>query len=174
MYFVKYVALVLTVTLVAEATYANASDLSVTHPATPAPTYIDLGPPGDSPGDVRVFHFEGKTREKKTVVMEWIMTTTGIDTITGANSRVTLGIFSFKNQIEDQIVIQGVGLYPNDNDTFNPDKSLTRAIIGGTGRYAGASGVVVSTHQVDGSWSHDFRLRAPSEEKGVKRGREGR
>jgi hypothetical protein len=96
------------------------------------------------------------------------MTTTGINTIPGADSRVTLGVFSFKNKIEDQILIQGVGLYPNDQDTFVSDASLTRAIIGGTGRYAGVSGVVVSTHLKDGSWIHDFQFSSQSEKKGSK------
>lgn len=47
----------------------------VYHGPTAPPTYIDNGLPGDSPGDQRIFHFDGQTRDGSPVVMDWIMTT---------------------------------------------------------------------------------------------------
>ena len=39
-----------------------------------------------------------------------------------------------------------------------PKETLERAIIGGTGKYAGANGTVFSTHLADGSWEHVFKV----------------
>lgn len=133
------------------------ADLIVYHPPTEPPTYIDLGAPGDSVGDVRIFHFDAETEDGSPVVTEWIMTTTGIDTAgPGAESRVTLGVFSFTGYDLDQVLIEGVGLYPSESNTFVPDSMLTRAIIGGTGRFKGASGQLISVHLDDDSWMHIF------------------
>jgi hypothetical protein len=38
------------------------------------------------------------------------------------------------------------------------DQSLERAIIGGTGKYAGAKGTIVTTHLSDGTWMHVLNL----------------
>lgn len=131
----------------------------VYHGPTAPPTYIDNGLPGESPGDQRIFHFDGETGDGSAVVMDWIMTTTGLDTAEGgAESRVTLGVFSFTGADTDQLMLEGVGLYPGSADTFVPDAELRRAIIGGTGRFRGASGEVLSTHLADGSWTHEFRF----------------
>lgn len=135
----------------------SAHKLTVLHEPTPAPTYLDMGEPGNSVGDMRIWHFSGKTESGDSVVMEWNMTTTRIDNSSeGVESRVTLGVFSFTDGYLDQVLIQGVGLYPSSESTFKPDSSLTRAIIGGTGKFKGAIGEVVSTHLVDGTWQHVF------------------
>lgn len=135
------------------------ADLVVYHGKVAAPAYIDQGEKGESAGDVRVWHFEGKTGEGATVVMEFIMTTTGVDTAgKGAESRVTTGVFSFGGPVQDQIVIQGVGLYAGADSTFKPNSQLVRAIIGGTGKYKGAKGELISTHKEDDTWEHVFKL----------------
>ena len=142
----------------------HAYPLTVLHPATPAPTFLDLGAPGDSVGDQRLWHFDGVTLAGAPVVMEWIMTTTRIGNSAdgeGIESRVTLGVFSFSGEDSDQVLLQGVGLYPASDSTFEPDSSLVRAIIGGTGKYQGASGDVLSTHLADGTWRHEFRFTSP-------------
>ena len=142
----------------------HAHSLSVLHPATPTPTFLDLGAPGDSVGDQRLWHFNGVTPAGAPVVMEWIMTTTRIGNTAngeGIESRVTLGVFSFSGEDGDQVLLQGVGLYPASDSTFKPDSSLVRAIIGGTGKFRGASGDVLSTHLADGTWRHEFRFTAP-------------
>ncbi|MGA0104475.1 MAG: hypothetical protein ACO3LH_12300 [Steroidobacteraceae bacterium] len=134
-------------------------DLVVYHPATAPPTYLDHGAPGDSVGDVRIFHFTGTTGDGAPVVMDWIMTTTGLDSAElGVESRVTLGVFSFSGQDEDQILLEGVGLYPAADSTFVPNSLLVRPIIGGSGRFKGASGQVTSVHLEDGSWMHAFEF----------------
>ena len=118
---------------------------------------IDNGLPNDSVGDVRIFHFEGETDKGRAVVMDWIMTTTALNvTVDGGESRVTLGVFSFTGADVDQVLIEGVGLYPSANSTFQANSSLVRAIVGGTGQFKGVTGEVISTHLGDGSWTHEF------------------
>ena len=137
-----------------------AESLTVTHAATPAPTYLDLGAAGDSVGDVRIWHFNGVTQLDKPVVMDWTMTTTSKDVVElGVESRVTLAVFTFGTSNQHQLIIQGVGSYPNEDSTFKPSSTLERAIIGGTGNYAGASGSVLTVHHGDGSWSHTFQFK---------------
>ena len=44
-------------------------------------------------------------------------------------------------------------------DGLEKDVTVIRAVVGGTGRYAGASGWVKTVHHVDGTWTHEFHLR---------------
>ena len=91
--------------------------------------------------------------------MDWLMTTTGYAAhTTGLESRVTLSVVSFDVKGKDTIQLQGVGLYPVTGSTLKTEDVLERAVIGGTGKYVGASGAVASTHLADGSWRHVFHL----------------
>lgn len=132
--------------------------LSVSHGPVSDPVYIDLGAAGDSVGDQRIFELSGKTADEKEVFLEFIMTTMGSDEQNGTERRVTLGILTLGAGIDDQILIQGVGLYPRSGSTVKMDATLQRAVIGGTGRYAGARGVMTSTHLPDGTWRHDLAI----------------
>lgn len=138
---------------------AFAQDLVVLHPPTEPPALVDAAPVGvDSPGDVRLFHYLGTTGDGEAVVMDWIMTTTAEGTAAGANSRVTQGIFSIGGAGGDQIMITGAGLYPDASATFATASQMDRSIIGGTGRFSGVTGVVVSLHLADDSWMHEFHF----------------
>lgn len=145
--------------MVAAAPASAETTITVTHPATPTPTFIDNGTPGKSVGDVRIFHFNGTADDGGTVRTDWIMTTTGIGTLEeNVDSRITLGVFSFDDGPEDQLLLQGVAFYPNGNSTLKASSSTIRAIIGGTGAFAGASGWVDSNHLEDGTWRHVFHI----------------
>jgi len=134
--------------------------LTITHGPVPAPTYIDLGEAGDSVGDVRIWRFAGTSSSDEAVMMDWLMTTTGhADHTTELESRLTLSVVSFDDKGKDTILIQGVGFYPVTGSTLKSDVTLQRAVTGGTGRYAGARGIVTSTHLADGSWQHIFDLK---------------
>jgi hypothetical protein len=144
---------------------AHAEPLKVYHGSVPAPTVVDNGVEGQSAGDQRIWHFDGTTEDGATVKMEWVMMTTAMNTPEdGVESRVTTGIFSFQGDDLDQIVIEGVGLYPSTGSTFKPSMSLARAILGGTGAYAGARGEVITTHFADDSWVHEFHFSDASED----------
>ena len=131
--------------------------VTVTHGKTPDPTYIDLGPAGESVGDQRIWEFPGKTAEGGAVVMDWLMTTTGQpEGSADLENRVTSAVFSFGGS--DRIMVQGIGVYPKTGATVKVDATLERAIIGGTGKYAGARGTVMTTHLPDGTWQHAFTI----------------
>lgn len=135
------------------------TSLTVTHGEVPQPTYIDLGPTGDSVGDQRLWHFTGQTLDNQPVTMDWIMTTTStFDQTTQLESRLTNGVFLFGDGSSDHILIEGVGLYPASGSTVEVASTLERAITGGTGKFAGARGTVMSTHLADGTWEHVFSL----------------
>ncbi|MDG2046513.1 MAG: hypothetical protein P8J79_04785 [Halioglobus sp.] len=132
---------------------------SITHGPTPAPTILDMGQQGDSVGDVRIWRFSAKSSDNQDVMMDWLMTTTGYAAhTTELESRVTLSVVSFDDKGKDTIQLQGVGLYPIIGSTLKSEDTLERAVIGGTGKYVGASGSVTSTHLTDGSWQHVFHL----------------
>lgn len=133
--------------------------VTVTHGKVPDPTYLDLGPAGDSVGDQRIWEFPGKTAEGEAVLMDWLITTTGQpDPATGLENRMTSAVFSFGSGTGDRIMVEGIGPYPTAGSTVKVDATLERAIVGGTGRYAGAKGTVVTTHLPDGSWQHVLRI----------------
>jgi hypothetical protein len=134
--------------------------LTVTHGAVPAPTYIDLGEPGDSAGDQRIWQFDAQTANQEPVMTDWIMTTTSqTSLVKGLESRVTLGVFTFGKTVKDTILLQGIGFYPTTGSTLKSDAVLQRAVIGGTGKYAGAVGTVTSTHLANNTWQHVFSLK---------------
>jgi hypothetical protein len=134
--------------------------LTVTHGAVPAPTYIDLGEPGDSAGDQRIWQFDAQTANQEPVMTDWIMTTTSqTSLVKGLESRVTLGVFTFGKTVKDTILLQGIGFYPTTGSTLKSDAVLQRAVIGGTGKYAGAVGTVTSTHLANNTWQHVFSLQ---------------
>ena len=134
--------------------------ITISHPPTEPPTFIDNGAPGESVGDVRIFQFDATGEDGGVVRTDWIMTTTGIDTPEkNVDSRITLGVFAFDSQLNDQLLLQGVAFYPKEGATLAVSSSTIRAIIGGTGKFSGASGWVESRHLDDGSWEHVFHIR---------------
>lgn len=139
---------------------AAEQSLTISHGPVPTPTYIDLGAPGDSVGDQRIWQFDGQTADQQNVVTDWVMTTTSQSSAASdMERRVTLGVFSIGQDAKNTILIQGVGLYPKVGSTLKSDAVLQRAVIGGTGKYAGAIGTVTSTHLPDNTWQHVINLK---------------
>lgn len=142
------------------ATSCSGSDtetVTVAHGKVPAPTLVDVGTEGNSVGDQRIFRFDGDA-DGTVVHMDWIMTTTALSTPEpGVESRVTSAVFAFGG-LDDTILLQGTGLYPEKASTFKVSSTLVRSIIGGTGKYRGAAGWVESTNNADGTWTHVFHI----------------
>jgi hypothetical protein len=136
----------------------DAALVTLTHPAAPAPTLIDLGVEGPSIGDQRIFRFDAVDGDGDTVRTNWIMTTTAVDDPdTDVETRIATGVFTW-GDLDDSLILEGEGWYPGQAATLQPQTTLERAIIGGTGRFGGASGFVVSTHLSDGTWEHVFHI----------------
>jgi hypothetical protein len=134
--------------------------VTITHPEVPAPTLLDLGEPGESVGDIRLWHVNNaKADDGSDVRIDWMMTTTGVNTpATGVDSRINTGVFSVGADTSNQLILQGVALYPGKGATMEVSSSAVRVVVGGSGRFAGARGWVESTHLEDGSWKHVFHL----------------
>lgn len=131
----------------------------VTHPEVAAPTFLDFGKPGQSIGDVRLWHFDAKADNGSLVTTDWIMTTTGLVSNQGMEYRITSAVFSFDDGTKDQIVIQGVAKYASDKATLKEASITRRAITGGTGKFAGIGGWVETVHLPDGSWQHTLYIK---------------
>jgi len=69
-------------------------------------------------------------------------------------------IFVF-GSIENQLVVGGASLYPAAGATLAVGARVVRPVIGGSGRYAGAAGQVISTNLGDTGWTHVFKIRIP-------------
>ncbi len=122
---------------------------------------LDLGSPGNSPGDAYYFSAPLHSSPGGPVTGEVFGSKTLVKPATGPNpnleQRATLLIFTFLNR-EDQIVVMGVPDYPSNGAEFNVDQPVVRAILGGTGKYIGARGQLTSTRKKDGSYTQVFTL----------------
>lgn len=133
--------------------------ITVRHGEVPTPVLVDGGDEGPSAGDLRIFHFDGEADDGESVTMNWMMTTTAVDSpAADVESRVTTGVFAFGEGTDDQLVLEGVAFYPGADATLKVSDTVLRSLIGGTGRFAGAKGEVASTRLEDGSWEHVFRI----------------
>jgi hypothetical protein len=140
----------------------NRPQIAVLHGAVVPEVTLDFGEPGNSSGDIRLFSFSGASVDGQPVTMDWVMTTTGpSQAVPGAERRTTLGNFAFGVDESDQLVLQGIGLYPSDDSTFKAGRSLVRMITGGQGRFAGAAGQVLTEHFDDNTWRHTFYFESP-------------
>ena len=132
--------------------------VTVTHGEVTA-SLVDLGAPGASVGDVRIFEITtGVEGETTTGRLDAMLTTTG-ENVPDAGSEVRLGklVFSF-GAGTDQIVVDGSSIYLAAGSTIPVDSSTIRPITGGSGAYAGARGWCESTHLSDGTWKHALHL----------------
>jgi hypothetical protein len=59
---------------------------------------------------------------------------------------------------KDQMVVGGVSLYPPAGATIAAGQSTIRPVIGGSGKYSGARGQVVSTNMGANGWTHVFKV----------------
>lgn len=121
---------------------------------------LDLGPPGNSPGDVYYFSAPLHSSPGGPVIGEVFGSKTLVKPTTAnpnLEQRATLLIFDFGNR-QDQIVVMGVLDYPPTAGEFNAGKPVVRAILGGTGKYVGARGQLASTRNTDGSYTQVFKL----------------
>jgi hypothetical protein len=127
----------------------------------PKMSLLDLGQPGNSPGDV--YHFSAPLRSSAggQVTGEVFGSKTLIKLATEADpdveKRGTLLFFTFSGG-QDQIVVFGITDYSPKADEFAAGRPVVRPILGGTGKYIGARGQVTSTRNADGSYTQVFTL----------------
>ncbi len=59
---------------------------------------------------------------------------------------------------KDQMVVGGISLYPQAGATLADGQTTIRPVIGGSGKYSGARGQVVSTNLGANGWTHVFKV----------------
>ena len=139
----------------------NSTETLTVYEDKPTLKLLDLGPPGNSPGDV--YHFFAPLHSKPggRVTGEVFGSKTLIKMATDADpnleTRTTVLFFTFANH-QDQIVAVGATEYPPTAGEFDVGQPIVRAVLGGTGKYMGARGQVASTHNADGSYTQVFTL----------------
>ena len=151
-------------------TLMAACGLHCTNPSTetltvyedkPTLKLLDLGPPGNSPGDVYHFFAALHSTPGGPVTGEVFGSKTRIKMATEANpnleTRATVLFFTFTNR-QDQIVAVGATDYPPTAGEFDAGQPVVRAILGGTGKYMGARGQLASTRNPDGSYTQVLTL----------------
>src|SRR5438874_13058296 len=113
---------------------------------------LDLGEPGNSPGDVYHFFAPLHSSPSGPVIGEVFGSKTLVKLATDANpnleQRTTLLSFTFGDR-QDQIIVLGVVDYSPTGAEFNPGQPVVRAILGGTGKYMGARGQLASTRNAE-------------------------
>ena len=144
----------------ARATEAGAELVfAVTHAATDT-TLVTANSDGHKLGDVRVVSLPTLDPSGAGARLDSILTTTGVDVPgPGDELRISSLVFSFASP-DDQIYVAGVATYPAKRSTIKVASSIVRPILGGSGKFAGASGWCVTEHLPDGSWRHTFHLIA--------------
>jgi hypothetical protein len=127
----------------------------------PALQPLDLGPPGNSPGDAYYFSAPLYSSPGGPVTGEVFGSKTLVKLAAQANpnseKRATVLFFTFHGG-QDQIIVFGAGDYPPTAAEFNAGQPVVRAILGGTGKYIGARGQLTSTRNTDGSYTQVFTL----------------
>lgn len=121
---------------------------------------VDVGAPGNSPGDAYYFSANLHATAGGPVIGEVFGTKTLVkQSAPGANAeqRATMLYFTF-NDRKDQIVVAGVPDYRADTPEFDPNVPVVRAVLGGTGKYFNAEGELTSIRNPDGTYRQDFRL----------------
>lgn len=65
--------------------------------------------------------------------------------------------FVFGNEA-DQLVVGGISLYPPAASTLAANSRTVRPVLGGSGKYSGARGQVISTNMGERGWTHVFKI----------------
>ena len=133
-----------------------ATIVTFTHGAV-TPTTIVMGNDGGAVGAVRTFHAEAATDDGTSGTFDATMVTTSVDEAAGLERRLTTIVFSVSDGA-DQLILSGSAVYPAAGSTIKTAATVVRPIIGGSGRWSGARGWAESTHEADGSWTHEFHL----------------
>jgi hypothetical protein len=122
--------------------------------------YVDLGAPGPSVGDIRTYYIPltDPKSGKSVGFLTGALTTVAVERPAAGMELRTSDLVFVVGKMADQIVVGGVAAYAQSAPTVATTSVVTRPVVGGSGKYAGARGWVVSTHFADNTWTHVFHL----------------
>jgi hypothetical protein len=140
--------------LIVAATAADAARAASLTLESGVPTFsvVDLGASGHSAGDLNVFQSSVSPAGR----LLGIQTTLALT----SDTQIVQGVLTF-DLPEGQIAVSGVSRLDPQTTGLLTGQAFTRAVVGGTGAYAGARGEVVSTRRPDGSYDQRFTFDAP-------------
>ena len=118
-------------------------------------TTVDLGPPGKSPGDLYTIDARLLSTNGRSVIGHLLGTQTDINL---QRAETAQGLLTFTFGTGNQIVVGGVSACKDCGTGLIAGKSMVRAVLGGTGRYAGARGTLTSKRLSSGRYDQVFRL----------------
>ncbi|MGA0208434.1 MAG: hypothetical protein ACO3LZ_00800 [Candidatus Nanopelagicales bacterium] len=117
---------------------------------------------GSGIGMVRTFFIpiavDGKAADSQ--YLTGTLTTLAENISGGQELRASNLTFVFGDEA-DQLVVGGISLYPPSGATIAPGTKTVRPVIGGSGKYDGARGQVVSRNYGADGWTHIFRIVLP-------------
>lgn len=132
----------------------HAKKVVITHAAV-TPTLVT----GSGLGTVRTFSAPITVNGKLNTGSYFAGTLTTIMLDTPTNQDVRSSNLNFVvNSSANQLVVGGVAVYPADGSTLAVGSKATRPILGGSGKFAGATGWVVTTNLGANGWKHVFHL----------------
>jgi hypothetical protein len=119
-------------------------------------TTLDNGPGGKSPGDQYVFDASvlsasgGKVLGRVRGTQTEVKLEHGVETVEG--------LLTFELGAGNEIVVGGLSAYPRTGTGLISSKRYVRAVLGGTGKYAGATGTVTSEQLPHAHYDQVFHL----------------
>jgi hypothetical protein len=113
----------------------------------------DLPPAGVLAFDAEITDPDGR----EGILIGYLLTADLPDARTGETLEERVGtlVYAFG---EDELVVTGGTSYPLGSAEMAAGQPQRRAVVGGTGRYLGVRGEVVTTRNGDGTYSHEFTL----------------
>ena len=123
---------------------------------------VPIATSGSGIGTVRTFFIpiavDGKAARGQ--YLTGTLTTLAENVTDGQELRASNLTFVFGDEA-DQLVVGGISLYPAAGATLAPGTKTVRPVLGGSGKYDGARGQVVSRNYGAQGWTHIFRIVLP-------------
>jgi len=114
---------------------------------------------GSGIGAVRTFFIPMAVNGKAADGQFLAGTLTTLDTAMPGDQELRASNLTFVFGAEkEQMVVGGISLYPPAGSTLAAGQTSVRPVIGGSGKYSGARGQVVSTNMGANGWTHVFKV----------------
>lgn len=117
---------------------------------------LDLGRHGKSSGDLYVFDATLLDKDGGRAIGTLHGTQTSIRLEQGAET--VQGVLTFEFGHGNAVVVGGLSQYPHKGTGTIVNREFVRAVLGGTGKYAGAAGTLVSKRRPDGNYEQELRI----------------
>ena len=119
------------------------------------PIDVDLGEPGESPGDLNVFEAELEDAQSGEPAGRLY----GVQTSVAIRGDTEIVQADITLDLEDgDITVGGVSEYPRGGADLVEEQEFVRPIVGGTGAYADAGGTLTTYLRPDGRYEQDLRV----------------